>query len=93
VFVAYLQVLITKDDPLPMDAVLICTAGWQTRHMTESLTTWICHLCGFVYDEAAGLPSEGFAPGTRWADIPDSWSCPDCGYAKADFEMVALFSD
>ena len=50
-------------------------------------------MCGFVYDEAAGLPSEGFAPGTRWADIPDSWSCPDCGYAKIDFEMVELFTD
>lgn len=61
--------------------------------MTESLTTWKCHLCGFVYDEATGLPSEGFAPGTRWADIPDSWSCPHCGYAKIDFEMVELFPD
>jgi len=50
-------------------------------------TVWVCNLCGFIYDEAVGLPSEGFAPGTRWADIPDSWSCPDCGYAKADFQM------
>ena len=33
---------------------------------------------------------EGIAPGTRWADIPDDWECPDCGVAKADFEMVQV---
>ncbi len=58
--------------------------------METPFITWQCALCGFTYDEAAGLPSEGFAPGTRWSDIPDSWSCPDCGYAKADFEMVPV---
>ncbi len=47
-----------------------------------------CVVCGFIYDEALGLPDEGIAPGTRWSDIPDSWACPDCGIAKADFEMV-----
>lgn len=50
--------------------------------------TWVCVVCGFVYDEAEGLPSEGIAPGTRWADIPDDWQCPECGVSKADFEMV-----
>jgi len=47
-----------------------------------------CDLCGFTYDEAAGLAQEGFAPGTRWEDIPDDWSCPDCGQAKADFAQL-----
>jgi rubredoxin len=49
---------------------------------------WQCVLCAFVYDEAAGLPEEGIAPGTRWADVPESWGCPDCSAKKADFEMV-----
>jgi len=49
-----------------------------------------CIVCGFIYDEAKGLPEEGIAPGTRWADIPDSWACPECGIAKADFEMVEV---
>src|SRR3546814_18474730 len=49
--------------------------------------TWMCVVCGFIYDEAAGLPEEGIAPGTRWEDIPDTWPCPDCGVNKADFEM------
>jgi rubredoxin len=33
------------------------------------------------------LPHEGIPPGTRWADIPDDWACPECGMAKAEFEM------
>ncbi|MGQ0503535.1 MAG: rubredoxin [Panacagrimonas sp.] len=49
---------------------------------------WRCLVCDFVYDEALGMPAEGIAPGTRWDDVPDSWTCPDCGAAKIDFQMV-----
>jgi rubredoxin len=49
-----------------------------------------CVVCGFIYDEAVGMPEEGIAPGTRWEDIPADWECPDCRVAKADFEMVVL---
>jgi len=51
---------------------------------------WKCMVCEFVYDEELGLPDEGIAPGTRWEDIPDDWSCPDCGVGKEDFEMVEI---
>lgn len=54
------------------------------------MKSYMCVICGFVYDESAGLPAEGIAPGTRWEDIPDSWRCPDCGAGKEDFEMVAI---
>ena len=53
---------------------------------------WQCQVCGFIYDEAEGLPEEGIAPGTRWEDIPDDWECPDCGVGKSDFEMLELDS-
>lgn len=49
-----------------------------------------CQICGFVYDEAAGDPEHGIIPGTRWQDVPETWSCPDCGVAKADFEMLEI---
>lgn len=49
---------------------------------------WQCIVCGFVYDESLGDPDSGLAAGTRWEDVPESWSCPDCGALKADFEMV-----
>ncbi|SEF94368.1 Rubredoxin [Thauera chlorobenzoica] len=52
--------------------------------------TYMCAICGFIYDEAAGLPEEGIAPGTRWEDIPSAWSCPECHARKEDFDMVEL---
>lgn len=52
--------------------------------------TYMCLICGFIYDEAAGLPDEGIAPGTRWEDIPPNWSCPECDARKEDFEMVEI---
>jgi rubredoxin len=57
-----------------------------------ALSRWLCPICGFVYDEVAGLPEEGIPPGTAWADIPDDWTCPDCGATKAEFEMVRIDS-
>ena len=51
---------------------------------------YMCVICGFVYDEAKGWPEDGIAPGTRWADVPVNWSCPECGARKEDFEMVEL---
>jgi rubredoxin len=46
-----------------------------------------CVICGFIYDEAEGLPDDGIAPGTLWADIPEDWECPDCGISKEDFDL------
>jgi len=31
-----------------------------------------CKMCGWVYDEAKGIPDEGIIPGTAWADIPET---------------------
>jgi rubredoxin len=60
--------------------------------MTTSVAmkTWMCLICGFIYDEAAGIPDEGLAPGTKWEDIPPNWTCPECGARKEDFEMVEI---
>ena len=52
--------------------------------------TFMCIICGFIYEEADGLPDEGLPPGTRWEDIPDNWQCPDCDATKADFEMIEI---
>jgi rubredoxin len=46
-----------------------------------------CVICGFIYDEAEGLPGDGIAAGTRWEDIPEDWECPDCGISKSDFDL------
>ena len=44
-----------------------------------------CGPCGFTYNERVGLPEEFIEPGTRFEDLPEDWSCPDCGSAKSDF--------
>ena len=54
------------------------------------MKTYQCVVCGFIYDEALGLPEDGIAAGTKWTDIPEGWACPDCGVAKADFDMVEI---
>ena len=48
-----------------------------------------CPGCGYVYEVEAGDEHEGFAAGTAWRDVPDSWCCPDCGVRdKVDFVPV-----
>jgi rubredoxin len=54
------------------------------------MKSYMCVICGFVYNEADGLPDEGIVPGTKWNDVPPNWVCPDCGARKEDFEMVEI---
>ena len=54
------------------------------------MKTYMCVICGFIYDEAKGLPEEGIAPGTFWKDVPLTWRCSECGAGKEDFEMMEL---
>lgn len=46
---------------------------------------YVCDICGYVYDEEAGIPESNIAPGTKWEDIPEDWVCPLCGAPKSDF--------
>lgn len=50
---------------------------------------WQCFYCGHIHDEALGDPEHGVAPGTRMADMPDDWTCPDCGAGKGDLQPIA----
>lgn len=45
-----------------------------------------CSICGYTYDEAAGMPENGIAPGAKWEDIPEDFVCPLCGAPKTAFE-------
>jgi len=47
-----------------------------------------CVICGHIYDESLGDPETGIKPGTRFGDLPATWSCPDCGASKEDFEEL-----
>ena len=58
--------------------------------MAEPFKKYQCGTCGFIYDEAEGWPADGIEAGTRWEDIPETWTCPDCGVTKSDFEMMQI---
>ncbi|MFH2046567.1 MAG: rubredoxin [Pseudomonadota bacterium] len=47
---------------------------------------YVCNVCGYVYDPAAGDPDNGVKAGTKFQDLPDDWQCPVCGASKSDFE-------
>ena len=47
-----------------------------------------CQVCGYVYDSQVGDEENGIAPGTAFEDLPEDWTCPDCGVGKEDFEAV-----
>lgn len=50
----------------------------------------LCTVCQWVYDPAQGEPDQLVAPGTPWAQVPDSFLCPGCGIGKEVFEPCAL---
>ena len=52
------------------------------------MAKYLCVICGYVYDEAEGCEEDGIAPGTKWADVPEDWYCPDCGATQTDFELI-----
>ena len=54
------------------------------------MKTWICVICGWVYDEESGAPEEGIPAGTAWADVPNDWLCPECKMGKQEFEMMEI---
>lgn len=40
-----------------------------------------CIPCGYIYDPAENDDVE-------FADLPDSWICPECGVGKDEFEEI-----
>ena len=46
---------------------------------------YVCDVCGWEYDEEAGAPEYGIAPGTKFEDLPDDFECPLCGVGKDSF--------
>ena len=51
------------------------------------MKTWVCSVCGWVYDEAKGDPDYDLAPGVAFDDQPDDFVCPLCGVDKSMFEL------
>ena len=57
-----------------------------TLEVESAMRSFVCKICGYIYEESAGDPDNGVAPGTKWEDVPESWVCPLCGVGKDEFE-------
>ena len=49
---------------------------------------WECLVCGYVYDPEQGDPDNDVEAGTPFEELPDDWTCPDCGAGKDEFQRV-----
>ncbi|MBP3392730.1 MAG: rubredoxin [Clostridia bacterium] len=49
---------------------------------------YVCDVCGYEYDEEIGDPDNGIAAGTKFADLPDDFTCPLCGVGKENFSAA-----
>ncbi|MCD5416535.1 rubredoxin [Candidatus Bipolaricaulota bacterium] len=49
---------------------------------------WECTVCGYIYDPVVGDPSTGVGTDTTFEDLPEGWTCPDCGAGKEMFEII-----
>ncbi|HHE40467.1 MAG TPA: rubredoxin [Candidatus Cloacimonetes bacterium] len=47
-----------------------------------------CTSCDYIYDPQFGDSDNGIKSGTVFADIDESWVCPECGAGKDEFEVV-----
>jgi len=51
------------------------------------MAKYLCLDCGWIYDEALGVPEHNIDPGTKWEDLPDDFKCLECDVRKSDTDM------
>ena len=54
-----------------------CKPVSETPKGENKMKSYVCDVCGYVYDPADGDPDNGIKPGTEFKDIPDDWVCPN----------------
>jgi rubredoxin-NAD+ reductase len=64
--------------PTPVSAA-VQSAPWQS---------YICHACGYIYNEAEGDPDSGLAAGTRFCRHPRGLGLPAVRRDQIGFRAV-----
>jgi len=49
---------------------------------------WECLVCGYIYDPELGDPDNEVEPDTPFEELPDDWTCPECGADTDEFERL-----
>ena len=60
----------------------------ETCEEVARIGNWKCTVCDYVYIPEFGDPERGIPPGTPFEELPDSWTCPDCGEPKSVFQKI-----
>ncbi len=47
-----------------------------------------CNVCGWIYDPEKGDPTQNIEAGTPFEQLPDDWTCPECGAGKDEFTKL-----
>ena len=50
----------------------------------------ICNGCGYEYDPLVGDEENEVKPGTEFRDLPEGWTCPDCGEPAENFIEITV---
>ena len=58
------------------------------REAMTDLAKYQCNICGYVYDPEVGDPTQSVEPGTPFEELPDDWTCPECGAGKEEFTKL-----
>jgi rubredoxin len=61
---------------------------YRKQKEDESMDTYECTVCGYLYNPDEGDPDNGIDPGTSFEALPDDWVCPVCGASKDQFEIA-----
>ncbi|MDD1718629.1 MAG: rubredoxin [Methanoregulaceae archaeon] len=46
---------------------------------------YVCKMCGHRYDPRKGEPLQNLKPGIEFSDLPETWTCPVCGFSKRTY--------
>jgi rubredoxin/flavin reductase (DIM6/NTAB) family NADH-FMN oxidoreductase RutF len=85
----YREVLCGKTPPTAPSHVSSNTAAEEdSGRGPVKMQSYVCGVCGYIYDPEAGDPEGKIPPGTPFEDVPDNWTCPVCGVGKAQFEPI-----
>ncbi len=57
------------------------------KNFGDNMAKYQC-MCGWIYDEETGEPSQNISPGTKWEEVPDDFKCPQCGLGKNAFRKI-----
>ena len=65
-------------------------AADRLMHTPRLYATFLLWLLSELFEQLpeVGDPDNDVAAGTAFADVPDSWLCPECGASKDDFSVA-----